>query len=147
MRAHVSQCYLYCLLSFADESEGRAEAKKAKPRAKARLAGTKKAATKKKSSQKAASKPSSKAAKKATAAAPKAKKQPAKQPTKASKKAAAKPAAKKRKVRTQEDKILENTPVDKPFYVETGSEWHATDIGTCMSMRLFSLVVPVLHSA
>ncbi|KAF1328912.1 Exosome complex exonuclease rrp6-like protein, partial [Globisporangium splendens] len=45
-------------------------------------------------------------------------------------KKSAKPATakKKRKVRTQEDKLAENAPVSKPFYVENGSDWHATNI-------------------
>uniref|UniRef100_K3WUA0 Uncharacterized protein n=1 Tax=Globisporangium ultimum (strain ATCC 200006 / CBS 805.95 / DAOM BR144) TaxID=431595 RepID=K3WUA0_GLOUD len=59
----------------------------------------------------------SKAKKSATSAAAKGKK--------STKPAAAK---KKRKVRTQEDKLAENAPVSKPFYVENGSDWHATNI-------------------
>ncbi|DBA04996.1 TPA: hypothetical protein N0F65_006998, partial [Lagenidium giganteum] len=37
-------------------------------------------------------------------------------------------AAKKRSVRTMEHKIAENEPMSKPFYVERGNEWNATDI-------------------
>lgn len=48
----------------------------------------------------------------------------------------AKAAPKKRKVRSQEDKILENAPMNTPFFVETGSNWHATDIGTFLAYIL-----------
>lgn len=39
-------------------------------------------------------------------------------------------AAKKRKGRSADDKLQENAPVAKPFFVEDGSEWHGSDIGT-----------------
>lgn len=39
-------------------------------------------------------------------------------------------AAPKRKARTAEDKLAENAPMSQPFFVETGAEWNATDIGT-----------------
>lgn len=39
-----------------------------------------------------------------------------------------KPAA-RRKSRTVEDRQKENAPMNAPFFVETGGEWNATDIG------------------
>ncbi|TMW64848.1 hypothetical protein Poli38472_009015 [Pythium oligandrum] len=44
--------------------------------------------------------------------------------------AKSKPAAapKKRKTRTLEDKQRENAPMNKAFYVETGEDWHATNV-------------------
>ncbi|CAI5723007.1 unnamed protein product [Peronospora effusa] len=37
-------------------------------------------------------------------------------------------AAPKRKVRTQEDKMKDNSPLALPFFVETGAEWNHTNI-------------------
>ncbi|TYZ64509.1 hypothetical protein PybrP1_000149 [[Pythium] brassicae (nom. inval.)] len=60
---------------------------------------------------------------KKTKAAPKPKAKPA------GKQAAKAPVAKKRRVRSQEDKLRENAPMNQPFFVETGSDWGSTDIG------------------
>jgi len=74
---------------------------------------SKKATSKKATGPASAAKKKSAANGKAAAAAPKRK--PA--------------AATKRKVRTAEDKLAENASMAQPFFVETGAEWNATDIG------------------
>jgi hypothetical protein len=84
-----------------------------KPPGSSKKATSKKAASKKATGPASAAKKKSAANGKAAAAAPKRK--PA--------------AATKRKVRTAEDKLAENASMAQPFFVETGAEWNATDIG------------------
>lgn len=80
-------------------------------------------------------------AKAAPKKAPSSKTKPAPARAKPAAKAAKAPAPKKRRVRSQEDKALENAPMNEPFYVETGSEWHNTGVDAYLGTRFIAAVL------